>query len=159
MSGRGEEAGLGDALAERALSRAVSGSATAGLALGVLALLFLVLAHGAAGPNSIPQLLVLGAGWLAGLGTAAALVPRLRAARSVPGSGPGHAAGAARLMARVVIGVPVLAGLLALGCVLLLEPRSVSGFSAVLSLALLAQFALVLHVLRRGLVRACLARP
>ncbi len=158
MSSTSQEPALADALAARALSRAVSGSATAGLALGVLALVFLVLAHGAAGPTSIPQLLVLGAGWLAGFGTAAALVPRLRATRSAPGSGPGHAAGAARVMSRVVIGVPVLGGLLALGCVLLLEPRSVSGFSAALALALLVQFALVLHVLRRGLVRASLVR-
>ena len=44
--------------------------------------------------------------------------------------------------------------MLALGSVVALTPRSASAFSAVLAMALLSQLALVLHVLRRGLVRA-----
>jgi hypothetical protein len=58
------------------------------------------------------------------------------------------------VLARAVTTVPAVGAVLALGSIVLLTPRSASAFSAVLGLALLTQLALVLHVLRRPLLRA-----
>ncbi len=148
------EVDLADALAERALARAATGTATAGTALGALALVFVLLAGGRLDATSLPQLLVLGTGQLAGLAVAWTVSARLRAVRTSPGTGPGHASGAAGVLGRAVTAVPAVGAVLALGSIVVLTPRSASAFSAVLALALLTQLALVLHVLRRPLLRA-----
>ena len=145
---------LADALAERALARAATGAATAGCALGLLALAFVLLAHGRLDATSLPQLLVLGTGQVVGLVVAWSASSRSRAVRASPGTGPGHASGAARVLGRAVVVAPAVGAVLAVGSILGLTPRSASAFSAVLALALLTQLALVLHVLRRPLVRA-----
>jgi len=146
--------GLSDALAARALARVVTGAAAAGFALGLLALVFVLLADGRLDATSLPQVLVLGTGQVVGLVVASAAATRLRAVRAVPGTGPGHASGAARTAGRAVVVASVVGVVLAVGSIVVLTPRSASAFSAVLGLALLSQLALVLHVLRRALVRA-----
>ncbi len=149
---------LADALAERSLGRATSAAAVAGLAMGTLAILFLVMARGALDARSIPPLLVLGIGQLAGLVAAGGGVTRQRAVRAEPGTGPGHAAGAANLLRRLLVGTGVLAAAVGLGSVFALKPLATAAFSALLALALLAQFLLVLFVQRRALLRAALRR-
>ena len=146
---------LADALAARALGRAAAGAATAGCALGVLALAFVLLADGRLDATSLPQLLVLGTGQVVGLVVAASAATRLRAVGAAPGgTGPGHASGAAVAVGRAVVVAAVVGAVLGVGSIAALTPRSASAFSAVLAMALLSQLVLVLHVLRRGLVRA-----
>ena len=153
-----EDLDLADALAERALGRATSAAAVAGLAMGTLALLFLVMAGGRLDARSLPPLLVLGIGQLAGLVAAAGGVTRLRAVRSVAGTGPGHAAGAAGLLRRLLVGTAVLAAVVAAASVVALRPVVTAAFSALLALALLAQFLIVIFVQRRALLRASVRR-
>lgn len=152
--GTGGDAGLADALAERALGRATATAALAGLLMGTLALLFLVMAGGTLDARSIPPVLVLGIGQLTGLVAAGAGVTRLRAVRFEPGTGPGQAAGAADLLRRLVVGTSVAAASVGVGCTLTLRPFATAAFSAVLAFALLTQFLLVLFVQRRVLLRA-----
>lgn len=149
-----ERVGLADALASRALGRLATGSAIAGCALGLLALVFVLLADGRLDATSLPQLLVLGTGQVVGLVVTATAVARLRAVRAAPGTGPGHASGAARTVGRAVVVASVVGVVLAGSSIAALTPRSVSAFSAVLALALLSQLALVLHALRQALLRA-----
>ena len=149
---------LADALAERALGRATSAAAVAGLAMGTLALLFLVMAGGTLDARSIPPMLVLAIGQLAGLVAAGAGVTRLRAVRSQPGTGPGHAAGAAVVLRRVLVGTSLLALAIAIVSVIVLRPFVTAAFSALLALAILTQFLLVLFVQRRVLLRASIRR-
>lgn len=145
---------LADALAERALGRATAAVAVAGLVMGTLALLFVVMTDGAVDERSLPPLLVLGVGQVAGLVAAGGCATRLRAVRRVPGTGPGHAAGAAVLLRQVQLATLALGGLAGLFGVVALRPIVTAAFSAVLALALLSQFVLVLHTQRRGLLRA-----
>jgi hypothetical protein len=145
---------LADALALRALGRLATGAAGAGTALGLLALVFVLLAGGRLDATSLPQLVVLGAGQVAGLYLAAEGFFRSRRVGALPGSGPGEAAAAAFTLSRAVVVVPAMGLALALGSIAVLTPRSASAFSAALALALLVQLTLVLHVLRRGLARA-----
>lgn len=150
----GERQELADALASRALGRLAIGAATAGSALGLLALVFVLLADGRLDATSLPQLLVLGTGQVTGLVVAATAVGRLRAVRGTPGSGPGHASGAARTVGRAVVVAAAVGAVLAAGSIVAVTPRSASALSAVLALALLSQLAVVLHVLRLALGRA-----
>lgn len=149
-----ERIDVADARADRALAQATATSALVGLALGMLAMTFLLIADGELGEQTLPQLLVLGLGQVAGLVAAAACAVRLRAVRSTPGSGPGHAAGAAILLRRVIPTVALMALATAVACVAALSPRATSALSAAVSLALLSQLVLVLHVQRRALDRA-----
>ena len=148
---------LADALAERALARAVAACAACALVLGVLALAFVTLADGRLDATSLPQVAVLAVGQVAGLVLAWTLSQRLRAVRAGRGSGPGHASGAALAARRTVVAVPVVGLAVAAACTVLLEPRSTSAFSGLLAVALLGQLPLVLHLQRRGLRLA--ARP
>jgi hypothetical protein len=154
----GDDLDLADALAERALGRATAAGAVAGLAMGTLALLFVVMAGGDLDERSLPQLLVLGVCQVAGLVTAGRCVARLRAVRSAPGTGPGHAAGAAVMLRRLLVGTTALGAALGLLGVIVLRPIVTAGFSALLAVALLSQFVLVLEVQRRGLLRAAVRR-
>ena len=154
MDAQDDRVALADALAARALGRAAAGGATAGCALGVLALAFVLLADGRLDATSLPQLLVLGTGQVVGLVVAASAATRLRAVGAAPGTGPGHASGASRTVGRAVLVGAVVGAVLGVGSIVALTPRSTSAFSAVLAMALLSQLVLVLHVLRRGLVRA-----
>ncbi len=149
---------LADAVAERALGRATAAAAFGGLALGVLALLFLTLEDGGVDARSLPQLLVLGVGQVAGLVAAAASASRLRTVRAVPGTGPGHAAGAAALLGRLVVVTSATGlGVAAVGTALV-RPVATGAFSAVVALALLSQLVLILHWQRRRLLRAAVRR-
>jgi hypothetical protein len=78
--------------------------------------------------------------------------------RLQPGTGPGHAAGAAALLQRLVLGTIALAASVGVGSILTLKPFATAAFSALLALALLSQFLLVLFVQRRVLLRASVRR-
>lgn len=153
MSGDGAEE-LADAVAVRALVRCGATLALAAACLAVLALLFLRLSGGEAGSRSLPQLVVFGWTGLVCLLGAGGCLLRWRATRRAAGSGPGHAAAAARLVGRVVVAVP--GGSLALAAVGVAgtTPRSEALLSAVVALAVVAQVALLAVVLRLSLRRA-----
>lgn len=143
---------LADGVAVRALTRCAAVMAIAAACLAVMSLLFLRLADDELGARSLPQIVVLGWGQVVALGAAVGCTARARAVRLTPGTGPGHAAGAGRLLGHVVLAAPVGAGLLAAACVVTLTPRAESLLSAVLALAVVAQVA-VLALVQRGLLR------
>lgn len=148
---------LADALAERALARTVVAGAGGAVVLGVLALAFVQLADGRLDATSAPQVAVLAVGQVSGLVVAWSTSRRLRAVRAARGSGPGHASGAAVGVGRTVVTVPAVGLLVGVATTAAFAPRSTAAFSALLALALLGQLPLLLHLRRRGLLRA--ARP
>lgn len=148
---------LADALAERALARTVAASAGCAVVLGVLALAFVQLAGGRFDATSAPQVAVLAVGQVAGLVLAWTTSRRLRAVRDARGTGPGHASGAAVTAGRAVVAVPAVGLLVGVVATVALTPRSTAAFSALLAVFLLGQLPLLLHLQRRGLLRA--ARP
>lgn len=150
---------LADALADGALGRIVSALAVGALALSVMALLFVLLADGALDERSLPQVLVLGAGWVVGTVAAVAISRLLMSLRSSVraghrGRGPESAAAAVRWADRVVVGVPVLGGLAAAVSVWLTRPVATAVLSAAVGLAVVSQLAVLAAVQRQGLRRA-----
>jgi hypothetical protein len=163
------DADLADALADRALGRIVSALAVGALALAVMALLFVLLADGALDERSLPQVLVLGAGWLVGTVAAVAISRLLMSLRSSVragrrGLGPQFAAAAVRWADRVVVGVPVLGALAAAVSVWLTtrsaptRPVATAVLSAAVGLAVVSQLAVLAAVQRVGLRRAAQRR-
>lgn len=150
----GNDPDLDVALAGRAINRAMRGTALAGGVLGVLALAFLVVAGGELGPQSIPQLVILGIGWAAGV-----LLPvlcvraetRLRAGRSTPLDA---CLRTERALHRAIIGLPLMALVCAASLIGWLTPRGTTALSVVVALAILSQAVVVMVTLRSGLRRA-----
>lgn len=153
MSEPSDDPGLAAAVAERALARTARGAALGGCALGLLALAFLFIADGTLDARSIPQLLLLGLGQLVGLGAAGLAVLAIRHCRV------GHDAilqtrqAASRLFRAIQVLTIGSAGI-AVGCLAVLRPFTITALSVVLSLAIVAQLALVLVALRGRLRRA-----
>ncbi len=151
-----DEVDLADAVAARALQRSANGAAVSAIALGVLATAFLVLAQGRLGPQSLPQVAILGLGQVVGLALALRCALRARALSRTDrrGSGPSEAESAARDARRTVLGLTVSTAAIA-GCLLVtLRPFALTALSVVLSVAVLAQLVVVLTTLRRRLLRA-----
>lgn len=143
---------LAEAVLRRAVGRVARGSAACGVALGVLALAFLLTAGGPHGATVLPQVVMLSFGQVLALTCAALAAHALRRLAAV---GPGRAA--ARLDRQLTVAVTALAGgAPVLGAVFLLtlRPLGTAALSVVLSLAILAQLALVLTTLRGRVRRA-----
>lgn len=161
--GSQDDIDLADALADRALGRIASALAVGSLAVAVMALLFVLLADGALDERSLPQVLVLGAGWLVGTVAAVAISRLLMSLRSEVdagrrGHGPEFAAAAVRWADRVVVGAPVLATVAAAVSVSLERPVVTAVLSAAVALAVVSQLAVLAAVQRRGLRRAAIRR-
>lgn len=146
--------GLDRALAHRAVARPMRNIAISGGALGVLALAFIVVADGHLDATSIPQLGILGLGWLTGI-----IVPsycvRLQSAVHRGRLDPFEAC--ARLdgvLRGTAIGLPVCALVLGIAMVALVEPTSTTVLSVAVSLAIVSQLVAVLVAVRPGVRRA-----
>lgn len=150
-------ADLTDALAERALARTAGALAVTGVALGVMSVLFLVLAGSRLDAGSAPQVVLLSLGQVAALVAAGATVLRLRSVRSHPGSGPAAAHATSVLLDRLVVAVPVVGTVVGAVMVAVMTPRVTALLSVIVSLAVLAQLAVLASVLRRPLRRAARA--
>lgn len=149
----GDEADLAMALAERALARAVLGTAAAGMLVGVVALLFLVLSQGRLDALTVPVVALAGTGQLTGLAAAAACAVRLREVRA--GRVPQQRALAAQRSLRVLGQSAIALGaVLALVLVVLLDPTGRAVVGAAVGGGLLAQVVVALTVLRGPLGRA-----
>lgn len=153
MTGHDADGDLAAALAERALARSVLGAAGAGLALGTVALLFLVVSGSRLDALTLPVVALAGVGQVTGLAAAAACVLRLRQVRA--GGSPQLLAAAAQRTLRVLGQAALVVGVLAAAAlVLLLEETGTALLGAVVGTGLLAQVVVVLTVLRRPLGRA-----
>lgn len=148
---------VADALADRALGRATLASALLGVALGVLATAFLVLSGSRTDATTLPVVVLLVAGQLAALVAAAGCGARLRGARRAPGSGPGQAAAAARMLDQALPVLVAVGAAVVVGAPVLLQPRATALLSAVVGAVVLAQAGVALALLRRPLRTA--ARP
>jgi hypothetical protein len=153
-----DDVALADEVALRALHRCAAALAVAATCLVVLALVFLQLADGRVGARSLPQLVVLGWAAVVALAGTAGCLARARRTLRAAGSGPGQASGAVRLLTLVAVAAPAGGAVLAVGCAAALTPRSESLLSAVLSLAVVVQVAL-LAVAQRGLLRRAVREP
>lgn len=159
MNGRGrlgDEDDLLRAVAERAAARAVLGSALAGLVAGVLALAFLWLSGSRVDATTVPVVVLLAVGQLAGVVAAGSTALHLRALRSgVPVRDTAERAQQGlRTLARVTA---VVGALTAVAMPVLLEPRATASLTALAGLGVLAQVVVVLTVVRRPLGRVARA--
>lgn len=159
MNGTGPPGGEEDllrAVAERAAARAVLGSALAGLLAGLLALAFLWLSGSRVDASTVPVVVLLAIGQLAGVAAAGSTALRLRDLRSgVPVRATAERAQRGlRTLARVT---GVVGALTAVAMPVLLEPRATASFTALAGLGVLAQVVVVLTVVRRPLSRVAQA--
>lgn len=148
------EVDLGRALALRAIVRAVRGCGICSVALAVLAVAFLGLARGELTAQSLPQVCLLGVGWLYGAGcalTAARAAARLQSRADQPRAATRSVE---VLLGRAVATLPLVALACSALLIALLHPRQTTVVSVVVSLAILSQLVLVLLTLRGGLRRA-----
>lgn len=149
-----EDAALGRALALRALVRTVRGCGICALALAALVVAFLSLAGGELTAQSLPQLSLLGLGWLTGSGcalTAARTAARLRLRSLDPQPATRDVE---RLLSRAAGTLPVVSAGCSAALIAFLRPWQTTVLSVVVSLAILSQLVLVLLTLRSGLRRA-----
>ncbi|MFC5997420.1 hypothetical protein ACFP6A_01560 [Quadrisphaera sp. GCM10027208] len=159
MSGGSPPAGEEDllrAVAERAAARAVLGSALAGFLAGLLALAFLWLSGSRVDATTVPVVVLLAIGQLAGVVAAGSAALRLRELRSgMPVRETAERAQRGlRTLARVT---GVVGALTAVAMPVLLEPRATASFTAIAGLGVLAQVVVVLTVVRRPLSRVARA--
>lgn len=144
------------AVTERALARAVLGSAGTGLLLGVLAAAFLVLSSSRVDATTVPVVVLLLAGQAGALAGAAAAAVGLRRVRA--GHEPRRAAGVAqRTLRQLAVAVVAVGAVIAVAMPLLLQPRGTAALMSAVGLGVLAQVAVVLTVLRRPLQRVARA--
>lgn len=140
------------AVAERALTRVMNGTAICGAALGALALAFLIVSGGELGAQTVPQLVLLGSGWAAGMllaGISVRLLRRLRA-----GAEPlGVCRGLDAVLRRAVMLLPAVALSSAALLVGILTPRGTTLLSVIVSIAILSQLVVVLLTMRSTLRR------
>ena len=153
------EAGLAIALTDRALSRTISGGLVCACAAAALALVFVLVNEGRLDVRALPQVLVLGVANLAGIACSADCLRLQRRLRRLPVTAEDRQVGeiatsAATFVGRVVLVAPLVAVAVGAGCLALLRPVVVAALSVTVSLAIAAQAMIVLHVLRRALVRA-----
>jgi hypothetical protein len=153
------DAEIADALADRALSRAVSSLAVASFALVVMALLFLVMSGGTLDARSLPQVVLLLTGHLAGVSVAAACLRSLRRLRvqvddGSAGSGPAAAGAAVPWLSRLVVGVPLLSVVAVVVLAATVPPLSETVLSGAVGLAVVSQLSVLAAVQRSGLLRA-----
>ena len=154
MDAADELTSLADALADRALRRAGTAATIGGFLLGALALIFLVLAQGRLDETSLPQVLLLGTGQLAGLVLGVRCQLSARALSGERGTGQGRALAAAGLLRRGLLVTGLVAGVVAGWSLLTLRPFTAAALSVAIGSALLSQFVVLLLAQRRGLLRA-----
>lgn len=145
---------LDRAVVERALGRALLGSALVGVGLGLLAVVFLMLSGGRADATTLPVVVLLLVGQLGGLcaaGVTGLLLRGVRTGARAPGPAAATAAGWLRRTARAVTAVGAVT---AVALVALLEPQATALLTAVVGAVVLAQGVVVLIVLHRRLLRA-----
>ncbi len=153
------DSGLALALTDRALSRTISGGLVGACAAAALALVFVLVNEGRLDVRALPQVLILGVANLAGIACSARCLRLQRRIRRLPATAADREAGeiassAATFVGRVVLVAPLLAVAVGAMCLALLRPAVVAALSVTVSLAIAAQAMIVLHVLRRALVRA-----
>ncbi len=135
------------------LARASLGLSLGGVVLGLFAVGALVTAGGRLGATSLPPVLLLGVGQVGGLVGAAGCAVRIRPVLS-GGVAPHVAAAAAvRSLDRLLPAVAAVAALTAAAMPVLLRPAPTAAFSALVSLALVAQLLVLVAVLRAPLRR------
>ncbi|MFV0459681.1 MAG: hypothetical protein ACK5MT_13025 [Actinomycetales bacterium] len=152
------ESSLTWAISTRALVRVQRGSAATGFALALLTVVFLMV--GAQRPATwVPQVLILGTGWLTANTVAMRATALLARLRRCPGQEAEILALVSPLLrraTRISLALGILAGS---GCLIWLRPTSTTLLSVAVSMAILVQLAVVFTALRSAVsrVRARLA--